>query len=236
MFGAIVGDIAGSTFERFNFKFESCPLFPAGSQFTDDTVLTLATAESLVSGCAYGELYRRFGRAYPYAGYGSGFNRWMRSDDTTAYNSSGNGSAMRVSPIAWAAKDLSWALDEAARSAQVTHDHPDGIAGAQAVAAAIFLARNGETKEEIRAEITRLFGYNLNRSLSSIRPSYIFNASCKGSVPEAIIAFLESQDFEDALRKAISLGGDSDTIASTLDSDQKSIIRGFWEKYPNERR
>lgn len=257
MFGAIVGDIAGSTFERFNFKFESCAMFPAGSRFTDDTVLTLATAECLVSGGSYRDAYRGFGRAYPNAGYGSSFHRWMQSEDMEPYNSLGNGSAMRVSPIAWAAKNLDWALDEAARSASVTHDHPDGIAGAQAVAAAIFLARRGQRKSEIREGIIQRFGYDLNRKLSSIRPSYIFNATCKGSVPEAIIAFLESEDFEDALRKAISLGGDSDTIASItcaiahafygevpkwmvqvclgfLDPDQVLIISDFWSKYSQE--
>lgn len=254
MFGAIVGDIAGSTYEYANFKFESCALLPSGSRYTDDTVLTLATADCLVFGGTYGEAYRRFGRNYPNAGYGGNFHRWMLSDDPAPYNSSGNGSAMRVSPIAWAARDLDWALQEAALSASATHDHPDGIAGAQAVIAAVFLARQGRTKEGIRSEITRRFDYDLNRSLSAIRPSYIFNASCKGSVPEAIIAFLESRDFEDAIRKAISLGGDSDTIAgitgaiahafygsipdwmtqrctAALDPAQRSIISDFWDEY-----
>lgn len=259
MFGAIIGDIAGSTYERSNFRFESCALFAAGSQFTDDTVLTLATADCLVFGGTYAEAYRRFGRNYPHAGYGGNFNKWIRSNDPEPYNSYGNGSAMRVSPIAWVTDDLDWALEEARRSAEVTHNHPQGIAGAQAVVASVLLARTGHSKEFIRAEIARRFGYNLDRPLASIRPSYVFDVSCQGSVPEAIIAFLESVNFEDAIRKAISLGGDSDTIASisgaiaqafyqripgwmekyclgVLDPAQRSILVDFWEKFPQKDR
>jgi ADP-ribosylglycohydrolase len=181
----------------------------------------------------------------------------MRSNDPEPYNSWGNGSAMRVSPIAWVTDDLDWALEEARRSAEVTHDHPQGIAGAQAVVASVLLARTGHSKEFIRAEITRRFGYHLDRTIASIRPSYIFDVSCQGSVPEAIIAFLESENFEEAIRKAISLGGDSDTIASiagaiahafyggipewmtkycvgVLDPAQRSIMADFWEKFPQK--
>ena len=255
MFGAIIGDIAGSTYERHSLKSELCPIFADGSTFTDDTVLTLATADHFIFGGSYGEVYRQFGRNYPHAGYGVSFRQWMLSPDPQPYNSWGNGSAMRVSPIAWVANDLQWALDEAARSAEVTHNHPEGIKGAQAVAAATFLARTGSTREQIRNYITETFGYNLNRTLAEIRPIYSFDVSCQGSVPEAITAFLESTGFEDAFRKAISLGGDSDTIAciagsiahafyqeipswmidycmDCLDPAQLSIITDFWERFP----
>jgi ADP-ribosylglycohydrolase len=259
MFGAIVGDIAGSTYERRNFKFESCHLFADGSQFTDDTVLTLATADHFVFGDSYADVYRQFGRNYPYAGYGAGFLQWMRSEDPRPYQSWGNGSAMRVSPIAWVADDLEWAMDEAKRSAEVTHNHPNGIKGAQAVVAAVFLARHGESKESIRRYIADRFHYHLDRTVEEIRPGYMFDVSCEGSVPEAMIAFLDSTDFETAIRKAISLGGDSDTIAcisgaiadafyggipqwmtdyciGVLDPAQRSIISDFWERYPKSNR
>jgi len=255
MFGAIVGDIAGSTYEHANFKFESCEIFRADSRFTDDTVLTLATADHFVFGESYRDSYRRFGRNYPYAGYGGNFFRWMLSDNPLPYHSCGNGSAMRASPIAWAVNDLSEALQEAKQSAVVTHDHPNGIKGAQALVASVFLARQGAGKDAIRTYIATNFAYNLERSLASIRPAYRFDVSCEASVPEAIIAFLESNSFEDALRKAISLGGDSDTIASItgaiahahygsipewmtayclrlLDPAQRSILNDFWTAFP----
>lgn len=256
MFGAIIGDIAGSTYERHNFKFECCHIFEEGSQFTDDTVLTLATADHFLFGDSYSTAYRRFGRNYPHAGYGANFRQWMRSDAPKPYNSWGNGSAMRVSPIGWVADDLDWVLEEAGRSAEVTHNHPSGIKGAQAVAACIFLARQGVSKSGINDYVEQKFSYNLHRSLAEIRPGYRFDVSCDGSVPEAIIAFLESSNFEDAIRKAISLGGDSDTIAAIsgaiahafygeipqwmtdhcmglLDVAQNSIITDFWKKYPS---
>ena len=255
MFGAIVGDIAGSTYEHSNFKFESCRIFAEGSQFTDDTVLTLATADHFVSGDSYAELYRRYGRNYPNSGFGANFKEWLRSDGQQSYNSWANGSAMRASPIAWVANELEWALEEAARSAEVTHNHPNGIKGAQAVVAATFLARKGESKDLIKRFVGERFGYNLDRTLDEIRPAYVFDVSCEGSVPEAIIAFLESTDFESALRKAISLGGDSDTIAcisgaiaqafygeipkwmvdystGVLDGAQRSVLADFWARYP----
>lgn len=255
MFGAIVGDIAGSTYERSNFKSESCQIFAEGSRFTDDTVLTLATADHFLFKNSYDEVYRQFGKNYPNAGYGASFRKWMLSENSGPYNSWGNGSAMRVSPIAWAINDLSHLLEEAKCSAKVTHNHPNGIKGAQAVAAATFLARTGESKETIRNFISEQFSYDLNRTVDSIRPRYIFDVSCEGSVPEAIIAFLDSSNFEDAIRKAISLGGDSDTIAcisgaiahafyrtipqwmvdysySVLDVAQKSIIDDFWIRFP----
>jgi len=258
MLGAIVGDIAGSTYEHANFKFESCRIFAPGSRFTDDTVLTLATADCFLFGDSYAVSYRRFGRNYRHVGFGANFQKWLHSEDPVPYYSDGNGSAMRVSPIAWVAKDLRWALDEAARSAAVTHDHPEGIKGAQAVAGAVFLAKAGQSKDFIRNFLAQTFGYNLDRRLAQIRPGYCFNATCQGSVPEAIIAFLESTNFEDAIRKAISLGGDSDTIASiagaiahacyggipdwmsrsclsVLDAAQRSILSDFWERFPPAR-
>jgi len=255
MFGAIVGDIAGSTYERCNLKSELCPIFAYGSQFTDDTVLTVATADHFVSGDSYAETYRRYGRKYPHAGYGAGFRKWMNSDDCEPYGSFGNGSAMRVSPIAWVATDLNWAIDEAKLSAEVTHNHPNGIKGAQAVASAIFMARKGEPKPVIRKFITERFSYDLSRTVEQVRPGYFFEVNCEWSVPEAIIAFLDSDCFESAIRKAISLGGDSDTIASIagaiahafygeipdrmtdycmgkMDSEQKSVISDFWKLFP----
>jgi ADP-ribosylglycohydrolase len=229
MLGAIVGDIAGSTYETSNFKFESCEIFRQGSRFTDDTVLTLATADCFVFGESYAENYRRFGRNYPNAGYGREFQNWLQSENPRPYNSSGNGAAMRASPIGWLAKDLHWALREAKLSAEVTHDHPSGIKGAQAIAAAVFLARRGQSKEEIRVFLSHQFGYELRKNISEIRPSYYFTASCEATVPVAIAAFLESQSFEDALRKAISVGGDSDTITSMAGA----IAHAFYGEIPN---
>lgn len=255
MLGAIVGDIAGSTYEGNNFKHESCEIFAPGSQFTDDSVLTLATADHFVTGGSYTDMYQMFGRDYPYAGYGGMFFQWMLSENPEPYESWGNGSAMRASPIGWVAESLEWALEEAERSAEVTHSHPYGIKGAQAVAAAVFLARQGQSKEELRAYISQQFDYDLDRTVDQIRPGYWFDVSCEGSVPEAIIAFLDSSDFESAIRKAISLGGDSDTIAcitgaiahafygeipqwmtdyclDALDPSQRALLDEFWELYP----
>jgi len=265
MFGGIVGDIAGSTYENNNHKSEDCRIFRLGSHFTDDTVLTLATAEHLLrvrdgKVSTYTMAYQDFGNLYPNAGYGGNFYYWLSQKDNNPkpYNSYGNGSAMRVSPIGWAAKDMDWCLDEAKKSAEVTHNHPEGIKGAQAVAAAIFLARQGKTKDEIRQFVAENFGYNLNRTVASIRPNYSFDVSCQGSVPESIIAFLDSSDFEDSIRKAISLGGDSDTIAcitgsiaqafygeipasmieycrENLDASLLPIVDDFWKRYDNNK-
>ena len=216
--GAIVGDIAGSTFERSPFKFESCNLFAPGSCATDDTILTLATADYLLhgkpEGQGYADTYQSFALNYPHAGYGASFLNWMKSEAPLPYNSWGNGSAMRVSPIGWAFNDLEQVLDEAAKSAEATHNHPEGIKGAQAVASAIFLGRQGESKAVIRDYLSNHFAYDLTRSLDEIRPTYVFDVSCQGSVPESLIAFLESESFEDSIRKAISLGGDADTMAA----------------------
>lgn len=221
MIGAIIGDIIGSVYEWNNIKIKDFKLFSPGCFFTDDTVMTLAIAEGLMNGSSADEFIKamkKYGRMYPDAGYGGRFGNWLFSEDIHPYNSFGNGSAMRVSPVAWMFYTLTEVEQFAEVSAAVTHNHPEGIKGAQATAAAIFLARQGKSKNEIKAYIESKYGYDLNRTLKEIRPDYDFNESCQKTVPEAIIAFLESLDFEDAIRNAISLGGDSDTLAAITGS------------------
>jgi len=218
MIGAIVGDIIGSRFEHHNYKKTNFELFDRWCRFTDDTVLTVATADALLHGYDYAEAYKKWHDYYPRKGYGPSFLQWIGRWNLTSakpppYSSFGNGSAMRVSPIGWVFDSLEDTLSEAKRSAEVTHNHPEGIKGAQAVAGIIFLARTGVDKQELRKFVSDRFGYNLNRTLDEIRPTYKFDMTCQGSVPESIIAFLESSSFEDAIRKAVSIGGDSDTIA-----------------------
>lgn len=213
MLGAIAGDVIGSVYEFSPVKREDFPLFHVGSRFTDDTVMTVAVARAILEDGDYAAWMHRLGRCYPRAGYGGSFMRWLRTDDPQPYGSWGNGSAMRVSPVGLAFGSRERVLAEAFRSAVVTHNHPEGIKGAQAVALAVFLAKSGAGKGAIRHELESCFGYDLGRSLAEIRPGYHFDVSCQGSVPEAVIAFLESSDYEDAIRKAISLGGDSDTQA-----------------------
>ena len=213
MLGAIAGDIIGSVHEFECQKTKDFPLFVEQSRFTDDTVLTVAVADCLLSGSPYVDKFHGYTRAYPDRGYGLGFWRWVESGSRQPYNSWGNGAAMRVSPVAFVFDTLDEVLDEAKASAEVTHDHPEGIRGAQATAAATFLARQGESKEKIRSRIEARFHYDLSRSVADIRPTYSFNESCQGTVPEAITAFLQSEDYEDAIRLAISLGGDADTLA-----------------------
>lgn len=213
MIGAIAGDIIGSPYERHNIKVMDFPLFNAGSTFTDDTVLTVAVADAILAGAGYGAKLKEYYRQYPHRGYGPGFRRWAASDRTTPYNSKGNGSAMRVSPVGLAFDTMDEVMREARRSAEVTHDHPEGIRGAQAVAAAVFMARTGSSKDEIKAHLQKTFGYDLTQTIDAIRPYYRFDMTCEGSVPQAITAFLESESYEDAVRKAVSIGGDSDTIA-----------------------
>ena len=174
------------------------------------------------------DLLKSYYRTYPNAGYGGTFRSWAESEDTRPYNSWGNGSAMRVSPAAFAFDSLEIVLEQAKRSAEVTHDHPEGIKGAQAVASSIYLARTGSTKEQIKNYVETQFGYDLDTPLDEIRPRYEFQVSCQKSVPQAIRAFLESDDFEDAVRKAISLGGDSDTIACMAGG----IAQGFYGEIP----
>jgi len=213
MLGAIAGDVIGSVHEFRPVKIEDFPLFDEESRFTDDTVMTVAVAAAILEDGDYGSWMHRLGRRYPRAGYGGSFIRWLMTDDPEPYGSWGNGSAMRVSPVGLAFDSEQRVLTEAFRSAVVTHNHPEGIKGAQSVALAVFLARTGAGKTDIKRELESRFGYDLGRTLAEIRPAYRFEVSCQKSVPEAVIAFLESSDYEDAVRKAVSLGGDSDTQA-----------------------
>jgi len=215
--GSITGDIIGSIYEFNNVKHKHFELFLQNTTFTDDSVLTIATMEALLSGETtpdiYTKLYQTYGRKHPNRGWGGRFYGWIHSDNPQPYNSWGNGSAMRASPIGWACNTIEGVLSEAEKSASVSHNHPEGIKGAQAAALAVFLARTGTSKDDIKQQITERFGYDLNRTCDQIRPDYDFDESCQGTVPEAIIAFQESTDYEDAIRLAISLGGDSDTLA-----------------------
>ena len=213
MIGAIAGDIISSVYESGWMKSTDFPLFSPESIFTDDTVLTVAVADRILHGKDYAATLKEYGRRYPNAGYGGMFYQWLYKPGSAPYKSYGNGSAMRVSPVGFAFNTIEEVLTEAQRSAEVTHNHPEGIKGAQAIASAIFLARTGKEKKEIAGYIEGQFGYNLRQTLDEIRPSYHFDETCQGSVPQAIIAFLESTDYEDAVRKAVSLGGDSDTLA-----------------------
>lgn len=216
MLGAIIGDVVGSVFESYNTKTTNFQLFCEYSDFTDDTVMTISTAEWLLNNRQnLIGIMRKYGNEYPDAGYGGSFYHWLFSPEAEPqpYNSWGNGSAMRVSPVGFAFNDIETVLEVAKQTADVTHNHPEGIKGAQSVAAAIFLARQGKSKEEIKKYITSTFNYNLDFTLDEIRPVYQFDVSCQGSVPQAIVAFLESENFETTIRLAISIGGDSDTIA-----------------------
>ena len=213
MLGGIAGDIIGSRFEHARIKTKDFELFGRQCTFTDDTVHTVAVADSLLTKTPYQVNFLRYFQSYPNAGYGNRFRRWARSPRPVPYGSFGNGSAMRVSPIAWYYDSLDKVLEEALHSAEVTHNHPEGIKGAQAVAGAIYLARTGAGKQEIREFVETGFGYDLGGNLADIRADYGFNVTCQGSVPQAFIAFLEAGDFEDAVRNAVSLGGDSDTLA-----------------------
>lgn len=213
MLGAIAGDIIGAPYEWNRIKTKEFPLFSPSSCFTDDTVLTVALADTILNRLEYGSVMREYYRRYPHCSYGAGFHIWANSPHPAPYNSWGNGAALRVSPVGCAFDDLNTVLKEAARFTSITHNHPEGIRGAQAVASAIYYARKGESKERIREFIESDFGYNINQTLEEIRPAYQFDESCQGTVPQAIICFIESTDFEDAIRNAVSLGGDSDTLA-----------------------
>lgn len=214
MIGAIAGDIIGSVYEFDNIKTTDFPLFTSRSQFTDDTVHTVALADSIMSGVDYTSKLKEYYGHYPDASYGGMFRHWVSSADTEPYNSFGNGSAMRVSPVGYAFESLEETLRQAEASAAVTHNHPEGIKGAQATATAIFLARQGKSKGEIREYMEGTFAYDLSEPLDSIREWYYFNETCQETVPQGIIAFLESESFEDAIRKVISIGGDSDTLGT----------------------
>jgi ADP-ribosylglycohydrolase len=230
MLGAIAGDVIGSVYEHCPVKTEGFPLFHPHCRFTDDTVMTVAIAYAILESVDYAFALKSFGRKYPNAGYGSAFIDWIFEDEVRPYNSWGNGAAMRVSPVGFAFDDIDTVLLEAKRTAEVSHNHPEGIKGAQATAVAVFLARKGESKENIKREIARLFGYDLNRTIDEIRPSYRFDVSCQGTVPEAVIAFLDSCSYEDAIRKAISLGGDSDTLACITGG----IAQAYYRSIPTE--
>lgn len=214
--GTIAGDICGSIYEWNNHRSLTVDIFNPKCRFTDDTVLSVAVADALLSETPdFGQKIWEYGRRYPKAGYGGRFKQWLNADSVPpAYNSFGNGSAMRASAAGAAAKTYEEALHWAKASALPTHDHPEGIKGAEAVALAVFYARQGHSKAEIKNAITLNFDYNLDIDFNALRPVYEFDVTCQGSVPQAISAFLQSTDFEHAIRLAISLGGDSDTIAA----------------------
>lgn len=235
MFGAILGDIIGSPYEfDMGDKTKVFPLFSRHSKYTDDSVMTLAVAEALLDlpadadeACVRKAMVvamQKYGRAYPKAGYGYGFARWLMKEDPQPYDSWGNGSAMRVSAVAWLYDDLDTVRKMARLSAEVSHNHPEGVKGAEATASAIFLARTGHSKEAIKAYVQQAFGYVLNRTCDEIRPAYHHVESCQETVPEAITAFLEGENFEDVIRTAVSLGGDCDTLTAI----SGSIAEGFY--------
>ena len=235
MIGAILGDIIGSPYEfDLGGKTKDFPLFSKHSMFTDDTVMTLAVARAFMDAGPDADdetirqhmirSMRELAKRYPHAGYGGRFSWWLTDPDPQPYNSWGNGSAMRVSSAAWLFHDLNSVLRAAKLSAEVTHNHPEGIKGAQATAAAIFLARTGHSKAEIKQYIAETFGYDLSRTCDEIRPTYRHVESCQGTVPEAITAFLEGESFEDVIRTAVSLGGDCDTLTAIAGS----VAEGFY--------
>ncbi len=211
--GAVIGDVIGSVFEWNNTKTVDFNFFNARCTFTDDTVLTMAIADCILHNKDFAKTVLEYGRKYSNRGYGGRFASWLKYGTLKAYNSFGNGSGMRVSSVGFAFDDIETVLDVAKQTAEITHNHPEGIKGAQAIASAIFLARQNKSKEEIKNFISSTFDYNLDFTLDEIRPDYEFDVTCQGSVPQAILAFIESEDFENAIRLAISLGGDSDTIA-----------------------
>ena len=236
MYGAILGDIIGSPYEfdSNNIKTKDFDLFSERSEYTDDSVMTIAVAEGLMN-CgidadeetmkkAIVTAMKKYGGRYPFAGYGAKFSMWLHEEDPKPYNSYGNGSAMRVSPAAWLCQDdLRKMLRIAAVTAEVSHNHPEGIKGAQAVASVIFMAIHGASRDEIRATVSKTFGYDLSRTCDTIRPDYHHVESCQQTVPEAIIAFLEGEDFEDVIRNAVSLGGDSDTLTCIAGSMAEAL-------------
>lgn len=237
IYGAVIGDIVGSKYEFDNIKTKDFPFISEGCNYTDDTIMTIAVARALLkvthsdfSGLSHyiADEMQKMGRKYshPQGGYGGNFAQWIYSDDPMPYGSFGNGAAMRVSPCAIYAVELDEALKLAEISAAVTHNHPEGIKGAKATAAAIFMAKTGKTKDEIRKYINDNF-YELTLTVDEIRVNYGFNETCQGTVPQAIIAFLESDDFEDAIRNAVSLGGDSDTLTAITGS----IAWAFYSEY-----
>ena len=249
MLGAIIGDTVGSVYEFNNIKTMNFPLFSPESNYTDDSIMTMAVADWLLKDPSHGmdaleASFISFAKKYPcpMGGYGGGFNRWLffpeelgdygsrdfKPGTRHPYNSWGNGSAMRASANGWMFDTLEETECVAGLSAAITHNHPEGIKGAQSTAAAIFMARNGSSKEAIRSYITEKYGYNLNRTCNEIRPVYHWESSCQGTVPEAMVAFFDSTDFESAIRLAVSLGGDSDTLACITGG----IAEAFYKEIP----
>ena len=226
MLGAIIGDVVGSVYEFSSDKTKDFELLTPSCRLTDDSLMTIAVGCACVGASIYDKedfqstlcrLMREIGNMYPSAGYGASFYNWLMDENAEAYNSYGNGSAMRVSPVAWVTSSLSEAERLAAWSAEVTHNHPEGIKGAMAIAACIYMARDGKSKDEIREYIDKNY-YHMDFTLDEIRPSYRFDVTCQGSVPQAIMSFLEGESFEDTVRNAVSLGGDSDTIGAMAGS------------------
>jgi len=234
MLGAIAGDIIGSTREFNPVKTTEFPLFTESSTFTDDSVLTVAVADCILNNGRYEYYLKEYGNRFPNAGYGGMFSNWLAANTCQPYNSFGNGSAMRVSPVGFAFDTLEEVLSQAKASAIVTHNHPEGIKGAQAVAAAVFLAKSEHGKDDIREFCQDRFGYDLSLKLDEIRPGYFFDVTCQGSVPQSIIAFLESENYEDAVRKAVSLGGDADTMACIAGSIAEAYYGGVPESIVSE--
>ena len=230
MLGAIAGDILGSIHEFHPIKTKNFDLLNSECVFTDDTVMTAAVADSLMNKIPYVESLQMWGRKYPRAGYGGWFSKWIDSDFPRPYNSFGNGSAMRCSSVGWLFEDEGSVLEEAKKSAEVTHNHPEGIKGAQAVALGVMLCRQGSTKLEIQEKLEDLFDYDLSQTMEQVKFNYSFDVTCQGSVPQAITAFLESEDFEDAIKNAISLGGDADTQACIAGA----LAEAFYMKIPDQ--
>ncbi|MDO9546222.1 MAG: ADP-ribosylglycohydrolase family protein [Pelolinea sp.] len=230
MLGAIAGDIIGSPYEFAPNKKMDFPLFSPYSTFTDDTILTVAVADTLLNDLDLVDTLKKYTLKYPDRNYGGSYKQWAHSDSRGPYNSWGNGSAMRTSPIGYLFDTENDVLQTARICAQVTHNHPEGVRGAQAVSLCIFLAHNGAKKDDIRNEITKWFNYDLSKTIDEIRPKYFFDVSCHGSVPQSIIAFLESKDYEDSIRLAVSLGGDADTMACITGG----ISEAFYGQVPEE--
>ena len=247
MYGAIIGDIVGSKYEFDPIKTKEFPFVSEGCSFTDDSVMTVAVARAIMRAHASGASFKKvlieemrdLGRRFPAAGYGGRFSEWLMRSNPRPYNSFGNGSAMRVSPCGLVAVTLDEALELAAASAEVTHNHPEGVKGAQATAAAIFLAKTGRTKQKIADYIHENF-YPIDHTLDEIRPGYSFDVTCQGSVPEAITCFLESDSYEDTVRNAVSLGGDADTQAAIAGGIAWTYYRigyeegGNWMRRPQD--
>ncbi|MRI63873.1 dinitrogenase reductase [Ornithobacterium rhinotracheale] len=231
MFGAVAGDVLGSIYEWHNVKEVNIDLLNDRCFFTDDTVLTVAIAQALLTENDFGKSIRKYGKMYRHSGFGGRFKRWLDADERAPYGSFGNGSAMRVSPVAYVAKTMDEVLDLAKQTAEVTHNHPEGIKGAQAVAAAVFMAIHQKSKQEIKEFITEQLDYDLDFTLDEIRPTYHFDVTCQGSVPQGIVSFLESHDFESAIQLAISIGGDSDTIAAIAGAIAAPFYGGVPSKY-----